>query len=343
MKLLLDTHNLGKNAGGIETYNNFLIKEINKKHNISLSLYVNKKHNKTSNQYKPLIKNGLYRILIGFHLAIIKTKPDIIHCNNFIPFPKPKNTLSIVTIHDLYFLKEKGFLIYYLFKFLLVYTVKNCNHIITNSNHTKNQILKFVSQPSIESKITVTHLGVNPIFKKSKKTIPTNKPFLLYPVNLTQRKNPHLVIKLADYLKTNHPNTKIYITGKNMSNTSLNHPNITILNYIHPNKLNSLYNTATSIIYPALHEGFGLPILEAAATKTPTLCSDIPPFREITGNSVLYCNTLKQWISSIDIVLKGKYPPTLIEKAYQNQKKYSWKKTTSQTLQVYNQLLKKVK
>ena len=41
-------------------------------------------------------------------------------------------------------------------------------------------------------------------------------------------------------------------------------------------------------VFPSIDEGFGIPLIEALKLKVPVICSDIPIFREIAGDSVLY-------------------------------------------------------
>ena len=54
--------------------------------------------------------------------------------------------------------------------------------------------------------------------------------------------------------------------------------------------LRALYAGAEAFLYPSFKEGFGLPLLEAMAVGTPVVASDIPVFREIAGDSVLYAD-----------------------------------------------------
>jgi glycosyltransferase involved in cell wall biosynthesis len=53
-------------------------------------------------------------------------------------------------------------------------------------------------------------------------------------------------------------------------------------------ELESLYAIADCLVVPSLHEGFGLPVLEAMARSLPVLCSDIPALREVAGSAALY-------------------------------------------------------
>ncbi len=54
------------------------------------------------------------------------------------------------------------------------------------------------------------------------------------------------------------------------------------------NELESLYALADCLVLPTLHEGFGLPVLEAMARSLPVACSDISALREVAGEAALY-------------------------------------------------------
>jgi len=49
-----------------------------------------------------------------------------------------------------------------------------------------------------------------------------------------------------------------------------------------------LLSRAKAFVFPSFAEGFGLPPLEAMAAGVPVVCSDIPVFREVYGDAVLY-------------------------------------------------------
>jgi alpha-1,2-rhamnosyltransferase len=56
--------------------------------------------------------------------------------------------------------------------------------------------------------------------------------------------------------------------------------------------LAALYARTRALLMPSVAEGFGLPIVEAAHFKTPVIASDIPVFREIAGDGIVYFPTL---------------------------------------------------
>ena len=49
--------------------------------------------------------------------------------------------------------------------------------------------------------------------------------------------------------------------------------------------MDDLYQLADLLLFPSAQEGFGIPLLEAGLVRLPVFCSDIPPFREIAGDT----------------------------------------------------------
>ena len=59
--------------------------------------------------------------------------------------------------------------------------------------------------------------------------------------------------------------------------------------YVTDDELRGLYAGARAVVFPSLAEGFGLPLVEAAAAGARTLVvSDIPVFRWVCGDSATY-------------------------------------------------------
>ncbi|MGC1397299.1 glycosyltransferase family 4 protein [Candidatus Binatus sp.] len=52
--------------------------------------------------------------------------------------------------------------------------------------------------------------------------------------------------------------------------------------------LAALYRRSTMLMLPSDNEGFGLPVIETLACRTPVLASDIPVLREVGGEAVVY-------------------------------------------------------
>ncbi len=60
--------------------------------------------------------------------------------------------------------------------------------------------------------------------------------------------------------------------------------------YISDEDLPGVYATAHALIYPSLHEGFGLPLLEAMATGIPIACANATALPETAGDAALLFN-----------------------------------------------------
>ena len=86
------------------------------------------------------------------------------------------------------------------------------------------------------------------------------------------------VCKDADYLEE----IKKVAVGMGISKTRLRY-----LEYVSDDDLPYLYSGAISYLLPSLHEGFGVPIIEAMACGTPVITSNCSAMPEIAGDASL--------------------------------------------------------
>ncbi|MDZ4093337.1 MAG: glycosyltransferase, partial [Paracoccaceae bacterium] len=63
----------------------------------------------------------------------------------------------------------------------------------------------------------------------------------------------------------------------------------------------ALLNGAEALLFPSLAEGYGLPLVEAAALGVPVVCSDLPVFREILDSYPVYLDPAdnNSWMETI--------------------------------------------
>ena len=59
------------------------------------------------------------------------------------------------------------------------------------------------------------------------------------------------------------------------------------LDFVSDEELPFVYNGARAFILPSLHEGFGVPIIEAMACGTPVITSNCSAMPEVAGNAAL--------------------------------------------------------
>ena len=58
--------------------------------------------------------------------------------------------------------------------------------------------------------------------------------------------------------------------------------------YVEEHELPSIYRGAEFAVFPSFYEGFGMPLLEAMASTTPVLASNIAAHREVLEDAALF-------------------------------------------------------
>src|SRR6266550_4628239 len=116
----------------------------------------------------------------------------------------------------------------------------------------------------------------------------TRRRGLLTVSHLTPHKNQAAVIRAAARLE---PKTTVRIIGRGPERASLERLAATlgvacsIESDLTETDMVTAYRTAEVVVCPSTFEGFGLTPMEAIATATPVVASDIPPHREFLGAS----------------------------------------------------------
>lgn len=213
--------------------------------------------------------------------------------------------------------------------------VKNESKIIfADSKTTKDDLVNYLKiNPK---KIIVNYPGIE-IYSPTKNTIEnvlkkfnlTEKKFILTVSKLEPRKNLERLIEAFKKLKNSSINLIIvgqYGWGKKI-NVKLIPPNIKFLGYVTDTELYSLYSACLFFIFPSIWEGFGYPLVEAMLLKTPIVCSNTQPIKEITGNAAFFFDpfNIDDIADKIDQMLKNeKLRKELIKMGNIRGKIFSW-------------------
>jgi glycosyltransferase involved in cell wall biosynthesis len=113
--------------------------------------------------------------------------------------------------------------------------------------------------------------------------------------------------------------------------------------YIVGDELVPLFKNADFFVMPSLYEGFGTTVLEAFATGTPVIASNVSSIPEIAGDAALMvdpgsaqeiADAMFEFAS--DENMKNEYR----EKGKKQVEKFNWEKTARETLEIYNSLMK---
>jgi glycosyltransferase involved in cell wall biosynthesis len=117
---------------------------------------------------------------------------------------------------------------------------------------------------------------------------------------------------------------------------------VRLLGTLSTQQLDSLYASAALLVLPSLHEGFGLPVLEAMARSLPVACSDIGALREVGGEAAIYFDprSADQIAAAISRLLSdGDLAARLREQGPVRAAGFSWSAAATATLASYTRTL----
>ncbi len=107
-------------------------------------------------------------------------------------------------------------------------------------------------------------------------------------------------------------------------------------------ELDALYRGADVFVYPALYEGFGLPVVEAMARGVPTIASDGSSLREVAGGAALLVDPLDEQAIA-DAIGQVLDDPALAAdlraRGLERASSFSWQETARATLRVYRHVV----
>lgn len=301
---------------------------------------------------------------------VSKDEADIIHHPYFDLFFKTlsdkKEKPVVVTIHDVipliypqrYEPGIKGKINFFFQKRKL----QKINAIITDSETSKKDIVRFLNLP--QEKIFSTHLAPAKDFRVIKDKKILNKvrakhhlpeKFILYVGDVNYNKNLPNLIRAIALLKDK--NVKLVLVGKGMLEESKEKNALVYLieqtflrnrvitpGFISQEDLVAIYNLATLYCQPSFYEGFGLPVLEAMACGCPTVCTKTQCLVEVAGGASIFVHPQdpREIANKIGQVLaKNNLLQELKEGGLKHVKNFSWDKTCNETINVYQEVLKK--
>ena len=304
---------------------------------------------------KPLFDFFWYKLKFP-SIEFFTGEVDIFHSNFYSPLMKKGE--SIITIYDVSFfafpeLQTKDA---QKFRNKVIKSCHKASKIITISNFSKMEILKYVNVP--KEKIEVIYPGVNirnqqldvnenDILRKYR----LSKDYVLFVGTIEPRKNLERLVRAFKLLIDSGTNKyDLVIVGKlgwkyNSFLQTLRisgiQDKVKLLGYIPANELPIIYKYASLFIYPSIYEGFGLPVLEAMANEVPVITSNLSSLPEVAGDAALLVNPYDegQIAEGMNKILSDpKLRRQLIERGKERVKKFSWMETAKQTLKLYEEV-----
>jgi glycosyltransferase involved in cell wall biosynthesis len=220
--------------------------------------------------------------------------------------------------------------------------------ILCISENTKRDLLE--RYPALESRVTVTLLATE--LNKSyihENTIVPSCPYYLYVGSREGYKNFDRLLIAFTKVITKFPDLVLCVVGSSLNKaekkriTELNlSKHIKYYGSASDSQLAKLYNSSIALVYPSLYEGFGIPPLEAISCGTAVIASNTSSIPEVVGGGGLLFDptSTDELVDRLLLLLDNSSERDfLLEKGRNQIKKFSWEKTTSETVNVYNSLI----
>jgi glycosyltransferase involved in cell wall biosynthesis len=252
---------------------------------------------------------GNYSILeqVAIPLALKREGVTLFHAPHYVLPPLVRCT-SVVTIHDCIHLMFPQYLpnrfAYWYARTSIGLAARRATRIMTVSESSKRDILKFVdTEPG---KIDVIYNAYDERFAidpreedvvRVRERYQLESEFVLYAGNVKPHKNLERLIDAFHLVrKRGLDHLKLVLIGDEISKyTALRravhhhqlHKYVRFLGYLPEETLAVMYRLAGVFVFPSLYEGFGLPPLEAMASGTPVVTSNVSSLPEVAGDAAV--------------------------------------------------------
>jgi glycosyltransferase involved in cell wall biosynthesis len=239
-------------------------------------------------------------------LALKREGVTLFHAPHYV-LPPLVTCRSIVTIHDCIHLMFPQYLPSRLAlkyaKASMALATRRATRVLTVSETSKRDIIKFFG--TAPEKIDVIYNAYDPRFGdepreedvvRVRERYQLHDEFVLYAGNVKPHKNLERLIEAFHIVRSGGLDLKLVLIGDEISKyTALRraihryqlHRYVRFLGYLPEETLAVMYRLAGVFVFPSLYEGFGLPPLEAMASGTPVVTSNVSSLPEVAGNAAI--------------------------------------------------------
>jgi len=299
---------------------------------------------------------------VSFPRACRRQGVELAHVPYFAS-PLFPTTPTVVTVHDLIPMllpAYRGSMLVRLYTLLAAIAAKRADMVLTDSQASKWDIVHLLDIPS--ERVRVIYLAADDIYQpvldehrlaatRQKYGLPES--YLLYLGGFDQRKNVPTLLKGFGKLAKDS-RAFLVVAGRLPEKGSDFFPDprpmvqelgmgerVIFTGWVPEEDKPALYSGARALVFPSLHEGFGLPPLEALACGTPVIASNRGSLSEIVGDGglLLEPDDVEGLAGAMEKLLNDDTLwGDLREKGLAHAARFSWEKTARQTLAVYQEV-----
>ena len=301
------------------------------------------------------LKGGRYSPLAQAGWMALTSRGDIADVTLFPHWDVPLIDLpkrSVVTVHDLIHLRVPGAASRArraLARAMIGRAVHGAHRLITDSQFTRADLI--AEFPESNGRIDVIALGVSEFF--SAPSLPLcatssdiRQPYILCVANRKLHKNLSAAVEVLAQLAPMYKTLRMVVAGERFpqwKDTMARAERLNVadriidLNAVSDDALHTLYANAAVYLHPSRYEGFGFPILEAMASGTPVVASNVTSIPEVAGSAATLVDPddIVGMTAAVARFLDGTADRGLQTALGKKQAaSFSWKRTAEQTREV---------
>ncbi len=307
----------------------------------------------------PLGRNRFLWNMLALPLQLFRQPVDIYHTQYIAPLFLPSRVKLVTHIHDVSFAAHPEWIAprdRFFLNLLIPRSLRRSDKIIAPSQFTKNEIETYY--PYTHGKVSIIPNAVgrewmNPVsaeeVQKVQKEYGLPERYIIASGTMQPRKNIPLLVEAWANRPAGLHDVGLVLTGNRFGHhvdARLHDPKvieeIVFPGYVDLDTLRVLVRGASVSVFSSLYEGFGIPLLEAFASRVPVLASRIAPFQEVGGGGFLPFDPL-----NIDEMKKNLYSllidrdvqQRLIQAGEERLRLFSWEKSAELLLTEYRILL----
>jgi glycosyltransferase involved in cell wall biosynthesis len=372
LRVAIDARYLTGPRGGVAyTVENLLREFVRLQPSISLHLVVNPGRDlpdlhpaRVSETFCDINPLGLRNVYLFSRQVRLDDWP-VFHVPHHV-LPRGVHTRTVVTVHDVMWLQSRSNISLHplhqlvsgwFFDRYLPDSLRRADRVITVSRTTLEAACRFV--PEIRSKATVIPNGRDPYFEPveeaevarlSRAVVPEGCRVVLAVGNGSPHKNHFRGVQAFLRAFGDRADWRMVLVRRftrwdgrmrELLATPQARRSVIVLPYVPKEVVRALYCRARIFLFPSWVEGFGLPILEAMACRTPVLTANVSAPAEVAGDAALTVDpfdveALARGLRRLDA--DEPLREELIGRGLERIRAFDWTESARQTLAVYRDL-----
>ena len=297
-------------------------------------------------------------------MALRREGAELFHEPHYV-LPPLTPCRSVVTIHDCIHLRFPQYLPsklgYAYARGQMWAATHQAARVITVSEASKRDILRYFRVP--ESRIDVIYNAIDERFwhepdpediSRTRERYRLTAPFVLYAGNIKPHKNLERLIEAFHLMRQGSPelrDVELLIIGDDISKYATLrravhrhklHKHVRFFGFVPDQTLASLYRLANAFVFPSLYEGFGLPPLEAMASGTPVIASNVSSLPEVVGDAALMIDPYEPSAiadAMYRVLTDAPLRAELIQLGFARAREFSWERSIKRVREIYEEVM----